>query len=103
MRGRRAPLTGSAPIFAALGDETRLQIVTRIAARGPMSIVRLTAGTGMTRQGVTKHLHVLSNASLVRGRRMGRERIWDLERERLRAAGRSLERISVQWMGLSVG
>jgi DNA-binding transcriptional ArsR family regulator len=87
----------SALLFAALGDETRLWIVSRLSARGPLSITRLTAGTGVTRQAVTKHLHVLSDAGLVRGRRVGRERIWDIETERLKAARRSLERISVRW------
>jgi len=46
-------------LFAALGDETRLRIVARLSARGPLSIVRLTSGTGVTRQAVTKHLRVL--------------------------------------------
>jgi DNA-binding transcriptional ArsR family regulator len=88
---------GSALLFAALGDETRLRIVSSLSARGPLSIVRLTAGTGVTRQAVTKHLHVLSEAGLVRGRRVGRERLWDIETERLQAARRSLERISERW------
>lgn len=88
---------GSARLFAALGDETRLKIVSRLSSKGPLSITRLTAGTGVTRQAVTKHLHVLSGAGLVRGRRVGRERVWDLETEPLQAARRSLERISERW------
>jgi hypothetical protein len=32
-----------------LGDHVRLQIVSRLSAGGPLSIVRLTAGTGLTR------------------------------------------------------
>jgi DNA-binding transcriptional ArsR family regulator len=91
------PVRGSARLFAALGDETRLRIVSRLSSRGPLSIARLTAGTGVTRQAVTKHLHVLSGARLVRGRRVGRERVWDLETEQLQAARRSLERISERW------
>ena len=62
-----------------------------------MSISRLTAGSGMTRQGVTKHLRVLAGAGLVRGRRRGKESLWQLERQRLEAARRSLELISRQW------
>lgn len=94
---KEPPVRDSALLFAALGDETRLRIVTRLSARGPLSIARLTTGTGVTRQAVTKHLHVLSGAGLVSGRRVGRERLWDIEAERLRAARRSLERISEQW------
>ena len=56
-------------IFAALGDETRLQIVGRLCEDGPLSIVRLTDGTEVSRQAVTKHLHVLEEAGLVRSSR----------------------------------
>jgi DNA-binding transcriptional ArsR family regulator len=91
------PVRGSARLFAALGDETRLHIVARLSAGESLSIARLTAGTGVTRQAVTKHLRVLSGAGLVRDRRVGRERVWDLKRAQLEAARRSLERISAEW------
>jgi DNA-binding transcriptional ArsR family regulator len=94
---KEPPVRDSALLFAALGDETRLRIVSRLSANGPLSIARLTAGTGVTRQAVTKHLHVLSGAGLVRGRRVGRERLWDIETRRLQAALRSLARISERW------
>jgi len=96
-RSAAAAVARSAPIFAALGDATRLHIVAALSTRGPQSIVRLTAGTGVTRQAVTKHLRVLSGAGLVRGHRAGRERMWELDTERLEAARRSLEQISAQW------
>ena len=88
---------GAALIFAALGDGTRLALVARLSAAGPLSIVTLTDGTGVTRQAVTKHLHVLSDAGLVRDSWVGRERVWQLEPESLRAARRSLDRISAEW------
>ncbi len=62
-----------------------------------MSISRLTEGSGITRQGVTKHLRVLADAGLVRGRRQGKESIWQLERRQLEEARRSLDLISQQW------
>jgi len=85
-----------APVFAALGDENRLRLLTRLSA-GPLSISRLTEGSGITRQGVTKHLRVLSGAGLVRGTRRGKESVWQLERRRLNEARRSLDLISRQW------
>jgi DNA-binding transcriptional ArsR family regulator len=85
-----------APVFAALGDENRLRLLSRLGG-GPMSISRLTAGSGMTRQGVTKHLRVLAGAGLVRGTRRGKESLWRLERNRLDEAKRSLDLISRQW------
>jgi len=87
----------AALIFAALGDETRLALVVRLSGAGPLSIVTLTDGTGVTRQAVTKHLHVLSDAGLVRDSWVGRERVWQLEPGSLRAARRSLDRISAEW------
>jgi DNA-binding transcriptional ArsR family regulator len=86
-----------APVFAALGDETRLRIVARLCTGGPASITRLTEGAGVTRQAVTKHLLVLKKARLVRGFRAGRERVWELELERLEMARRGLDDISAQW------
>jgi DNA-binding transcriptional ArsR family regulator len=87
----------SAPIFAALGDGTRLRLVSRLCAGGPMSIARLTAGTHVTRQAVTKHLQVLAGAGLVRGRRQGRQSLWELEPRRLDVARRYLDLISKRW------
>src|SRR5262249_11533910 len=85
------------PLFAALGDETRLTLVDRLCADGPLSIARLTAGTGITRQAVTKHLTVLADAGLVYGARRGRERVWALDPQRLTEARRSLDQVSRQW------
>ena len=86
-----------APVFAALGDSTRLGIVTRLCTGGPKSVTRLTEGTAGTRQAVSKHLRVLAEAGLLRGRRRGRERVWELEPEPLEAARRQLDMISRQW------
>ena len=87
----------SAPVFAALGDETRLRIVGRLSADGPTSIARLTVGTGVTRQAVTKHLHVLGDAGLVRGAHVGRESVWELQPQQLERARQSLDIIAAQW------
>ena len=92
-----AQLAEAAPVFAALGDATRLRIVARLCQGGPQSIVRLTDGANVTRQAVTKHLHALADAGLVRSAREGRERIWEIDPRRLSAATRFLEQISKQW------
>src|SRR5882757_7604131 len=87
----------AAPMFAALGDETRLKLVDRLCSGGPLPITRLTAGSGVTRQAVTKHLTILAGAGLVRDFRRGRERIWELESKRLLEARRRLDEISQRW------
>ena len=88
---------GAAPLFAALGDRTRLALVARPSAGGPHSIARLTVGSAVTRQAITKHLRVLSAAGLVRHTRRGRERIWQLEPARLEIARTFLAEISHLW------
>jgi DNA-binding transcriptional ArsR family regulator len=84
-------------LFAALGDPTRLALLDRLSAGSSASISRLTGGTSMSRQAITKHLRVLQRAGLVRGIRQGRENLFQLERSRLNDAQRFLENISRQW------
>ena len=90
-------ITSTAPVFAALGDETRLRILSRLCAGGPASIASLTSGTGITRQSITKHLRVLVEAGLVYGTRAGRESSWELRPEKIARACLSLERLSREW------
>ena len=88
---------GSAELFAALGDKTRLRLVSRLCDHGPMSIKRLTAGSDFSRQAISKHLRVMERAGLVRSARQGRESVWQLQRRRLEEAHRFLDLISKQW------
>ena len=92
-----ARIAAAAPVFAALGDETRLRIVARMCGEGPLSIMRLAAGARVSRQAITKHLHALEGAGLARSSRVGRERIWELRTRRLSAATRYLDHISRHW------
>ena len=96
-QGPAKTIAQSASLFAALGDRTRLQLVTRLGSEGPLSIARLTDGTDVSRQAVSKHLQVLEEAGLARGVRRGRERLWQLEAAKLELARRSIERISRRW------
>jgi DNA-binding transcriptional ArsR family regulator len=97
-RGRGRERHG-APVFAALGDETRLALVSSLAGGSPLSIARLTKGSGLTRQAITKHLRVLGDAGLVRSVRHGRENRFALKTEALDEARRALDLISRQWDG----
>jgi len=87
----------NAPIFAALGDETRLTLLTKLSGGSRLSIAHLAEGSPLTRQAITKHLRVLQEAGLVCGVRQGRESRFELKPEPLDAARRSLDRISRQW------
>ncbi|MEO0629288.1 MAG: metalloregulator ArsR/SmtB family transcription factor [Planctomycetota bacterium] len=86
-----------APVFAALGDSTRLQLVARLGGGQQLSIAQLTEGLKLTRQGVTKHLHVLQRAGLVSYERVGRERQYQLEPDSIAQAKDYLSRASAQW------
>ena len=99
MSGSRlsSDLVPAAPVFAALGDETRLRIVARLARGEALSITQLSAGAPLTRQAITKHLHVLAGAGVAQGFRQGREQLWELNPRQLAAARHSLDLISRQW------
>lgn len=92
-----AVLASLAPVFTALGDETRLYLVSRLCQEGPLSITRLAEGTSLTRQAVTKHLHVLGDAGLASSDRHGREQHWQVDARRLAEVRRLLAQISGQW------
>jgi DNA-binding transcriptional ArsR family regulator len=74
-----------------------LKLVAVLCAGGALSIAQLTAGTEISRQGVTKHLQVLADAGVVRDVRQGRERLWQLEPGQIEEAKRTLEVIGKQW------
>jgi DNA-binding transcriptional ArsR family regulator len=96
MSGRTA-LARPAAVFAALGDETRLSVLARLSEGEPQSIARLTRGTTLTRQAVTKHLRVLEGAGVVRSTRSGRESRFALDPTPLADARQYLDRVSQQW------
>lgn len=84
-------------MFAALGDATRLALLRRLSAAGPLSITRLSEGSGVTRQAITRHLDALDHAGLVRGTRRGREHVFALEPKRLEKAKQYLDHVATQW------
>ena len=84
-------------MFAALGDDTRLRLVSRLSGGGPLSISKLTDGFPMTRQAITKHLRVMQSAGLVSAAVQGRESVWQLNQKRLTEAQRHLQMISERW------
>ncbi len=86
-----------APIFAALGDETRLLLVAKLSRARPRSISELTAGAKLTRQAITKHLRVLERAGIVHGARKGRKTLFALDPEPIEEVRKYLHRVSAQW------
>lgn len=85
------------PVFAALGDATRLELVSRLSDGRPKSIAQLTGGLGQTRQGVTKHLRILEQAGIVASERVGRESRFVFTPDPIADARHYLDRVSRQW------
>src|SRR5689334_12452566 len=87
----------SALVFAALGDPTRLALLDKLTAGDARSIARLTDGTRLTRQAITKHLRVLEDAGVVRSVKVGRESRFTLEPRPIDEARDFLDLVSRQW------
>ncbi len=85
------------PLFAALGDETRLSLLLQLGEGNLCSITELSEGRPQTRQAIRKHLEILESVALIRGVRRGRENLFQLEPKTLETATQSLAAISRQW------
>jgi DNA-binding transcriptional ArsR family regulator len=86
-----------AAVFAALGDATRLSVLAKLLSGERQSISRLTAGTNLSRQAVRKHLRVLESAGVVRGVRVGRESLFQLQPRPIAEVRAYLDQVSRQW------
>jgi DNA-binding transcriptional ArsR family regulator len=92
-RQRRA----HAPVFAALGDETRLSLIEKLCVESPQSISRLAARSTLTRQGISKHLRVLQDAGIVGSLRVGRESRYELKAKPIHDVKSYLDQVSQRW------
>jgi DNA-binding transcriptional ArsR family regulator len=85
-----------ADVFFALGDQTRLSLVTRLGS-APLSATALSDGAKVTRQAIVKHLQVLDGAGLVTCEKHGREVLYTLQADRLNEARLFLAGVSAGW------
>jgi DNA-binding transcriptional ArsR family regulator len=87
MTGRTA--IASAPpiegVFRALADPTRRRVLERLS-RSPASVSALAEPFDMTLPSFVEHLKVLESSGLVRSRKTGRVRIYEIAPRRLRLA-----------------
>ena len=84
------------PVFAALGDDTRWAILTRLG-QAPASASALARELPISRQAIVKHLELLAAAGLVTSERQGRELVHRALGGRLSDVARELERIGRTW------
>ena len=97
-RADHRQLAQAALLFAALGDPTRLALLQQLSTAGPASVSTL-AGRfpAVTRQAVSKHLHVLSTAGVIDGTYHGREHVWSVNADRLEDGRRHIDLIARKW------
>ncbi|WP_121613055.1 ArsR/SmtB family transcription factor [Mesobacillus foraminis] len=69
-------------VFQAIADPTRRDVL-KLLANEEMPISKITSYFSMSRTAVVKHLHVLSEAQLVIGQKVGREKVYRLQPEPL--------------------
>ncbi len=86
-----------ATIFAALGDPTRLSLVSKLIDGKAHSISTLASDTHISRQAVTKHLRVLENVGLVTNLKAGRESLYELDTKPLKSVQEYLAIIASEW------
>ena len=101
LRRQRSRLTARgiahAPVFAALGDETRLALVAKLSGGQPRSISQLTKGSKLTRQAITKHLRVLESVGIVHSVHAGRESLFEFDPTPIEEMKEYLDFVSEQW------
>jgi DNA-binding transcriptional ArsR family regulator len=85
-----------APVFAALGDATRLFLVAKLSGGRPYSITQLTRGSRLTRQAITKHLRVLE-MGIVHSARAGRESRFQFDPQPMEGMKEYVDFVSQQW------
>ena len=86
-----------APVFAALGDETRLALLAKLSGGQPRSISQLTKGSKLTRQAITKHLRVLESVGIVHSVHAGRESLFEFDPTPIEKMREYLDFVSEQW------
>lgn len=84
-------------VFSALGDQTRLALIAKLAQGEPHSISQLTKGSKLSRQAISKHLRVLKRAGMVHNVRRGRESRFQFDPRPIEGISQYLDFVSQQW------
>ncbi|PGL73076.1 metalloregulator ArsR/SmtB family transcription factor [Bacillus sp. AFS055030] len=65
-------------VFQAIADPTRREVL-KLLANNELPISEISSNFPMSRTAIAKHLHILSEAELISGRKVGRERRYKLQ------------------------
>ena len=91
------PPDRAGPVFSALADPTRREVVRYLAEHGEATATELAGVLPVTRQAVSKHLVTLGAAGLVERHKSGREARYSLTPEPLSDAARWMAMVGAQW------
>ncbi|MBE1490797.1 ArsR/SmtB family transcription factor [Plantactinospora soyae] len=87
----------AAAVFTALADSTRRRILTELASGGPATATDLSHRLPISRQAITKHLTLLSDAGLVQTQSVGRRILFQLQSRPMAVAQSFLSALSRDW------
>jgi DNA-binding transcriptional ArsR family regulator len=88
---------GVGPVFDALGDPGRRDLMQAVSERGSATATELAADRNVTRQAVAKQLATLADAGLLRARREGRETRYEVTPEPLGEAMQWIVDVGGRW------
>ncbi len=71
-------------VYGAIADPTRRALLLRLADEGERNVTELLKPFSISQPAVSKHLRILREAGLVRSRKEGRLRLYEIEANRLR-------------------
>ena len=86
-----------APIFHALADPMRRNLLINLAEHSPKTATQLAEEYPITRQGILKHLNILEDAGLVAVHQIGREKRYALTPEPLNELEGWLKQLNAKW------
>ena len=86
-----------APIFHALADPMRRNLLVNLAEHSPKTATQLAEEYPITRQGILKHLNILEDAGLVAVHQIGREKRYAFTPEPLNELEGWLKQLTTKW------
>jgi DNA-binding transcriptional ArsR family regulator len=89
----------AAPVFTALADPMRRDLLNNLAENGPKTATRLAQDypRAITRQGIRKHLGVLAAAGLVSVEQFGRDKRYGLTPAPLAEVDQWITELNTKW------
>ena len=99
--GGTGPPPDPLPIFEALGNSTRLQMLELMASHKEICVCELVQILGLSQSGVSSHLTVLRRAGIVTSRKEGLWVFYGVDQEAIQQAFAALETDLLQLLELA--